>query len=210
MRHSITALEIREILKMMMQQVLPFVWVAISQQGATGFFVTPNASVGDTRRLRTDSSLFESKTSSSSFSIQQKEDVDSESSPGNDLSMFVDLEGKSKEDGFNALEFFMIKDESIQQLEEVEALFREEQAGFMMEEQTGVVPSIENKNIFHKEHIATTNPVASDKNNMKTKNTGIGIDENPMPKRLMHYDYQGSLSKVKCNLQDNSDMSYSE
>jgi len=194
----------------MIQQLLPFVWVAISQKGATGFFVTPNARVGDTRRVRNDSSLFESKTSSSSVSIQQKEDTDLESLPGNDLSMFVDLEEKSKEDGFNALEFFMFKDESIQRLEEAEALFREEQAGFMMEEQTGVVPSIENKNIVHKEHIATTNPVASDKINMKTKNTGIGIDEKTMPKMLMHYDYQGSLSKVKCNLQDNSEMSYSE
>ena len=107
--------------------------------------------------------------------------------------MFLVQDGESEEQsGFDALEFFMIQDESIQRLEEVEDIFRQEPNGIMMAEHQGFV---------HREHIGTTNPFGSDAIRM-TKDTGISIDEERVPKKVMYYDYDGTLSKIKRNLYD--------
>jgi len=58
----------------------------------------------------------------------------------NNMSMFLAQDDENGS-GFDALEFFMTKDESIRKLREVEDFFRKEPDGIMMEEQSGVVPS---------------------------------------------------------------------
>ena len=142
--------------------------------------------------------------------------------------------------GFDALEFFITNDESIQRLEEVENFFRGEPQGIMMEEQGGVIPfghgygrsnqdyQVQNNNNKKKKNndedvdvdAITSSYMAGDgqmrpatlvpESNggiMMTEDTGIGIigiDENARTsKKVMYYNYDGTLSKIKRNLYDN-------
>jgi hypothetical protein len=212
MRITASTFQMREMFTMIVQQLLSVFWLVASQQGAKGFFLAPN----QIHRIPHDgkSVAFASNKKSSGdepvLSSLGSEDGDDSVEEAmvreNDISMFLNPEEKSG--GFDSLEFFMTADASIQKLEEVEDFFREEPMGIMMEEQSGVVPSIQQG--FHKENIATTNPVANDKIKMVEKPDTISIDEEPMPKNVMYYDYDGSLTKIKSNLCDSPVIYYTE
>ena len=212
MRITTSTFQMREIFTMIVQQLLSVFWLVASQQGAKGFFLAPN----QIHRIRHDgnSVAFASKKKSSGdepvLSSLGSEDGDDSVEEAmvreNDISMFLNLEEKSG--GFDSLELFMTADASIQKLEEVEDFFREEPMGIMMEEQSGVVPSIQQG--VRKENIATTNPVANNKIKMVEKPDTISIDEEPMPKNVMYYDYDGSLTKIKSNLCDSPVIYYTE
>lgn len=197
MRYTIvTLVQMREILTTMIQQLLSLVLLILSQKGVAGFFLAPTP----IRRIRSNS-LDSALLAAESDPPESVTDEASSSIRDNDLSMFLAQDDEEQPDGFDALEFFMTQDESIQKLEEVEQLFREEPTGIMMEEITGVVPvpsiQVHNKDF---QHIATTNPIASDKIQMR-KDTGIGIIEEEIEsKKLLYYNYDGSLSKIKENL----------
>lgn len=149
----------------------------------------------------------------------------------NDMSMFL-AEGKDKKDnGFDALEFFITNDESIQRLEEVEKFFGGgEPQGIMMEEQQdGVVPLFgygygrsdqdyqvhnnnNNNNKNNDEEDAITSSYMAGDGRMRPatlvpeSNGGIMMtdDENARTsKKVMYYNYDGTLSKIKRNLYDN-------
>jgi len=188
----------------MIPQLLFLVSLAASQQGAAGFSLAPNTHTraDAIQRTRGDSSLLASN------SQHEEESQISE----NDMSMFLSEEDQSSE----TLEFDMSSDESIQRLEEVEDLFRQEHGGIMMEEQTGVVPlpsfahlSFARREQQHHHQHMHTNPVASDAIKM-TQTTGIGIDEEPVTKKVIYYEFDGTLSKIKRNMCDKPVEYYSE
>ena len=145
MRYTLTTSQIREILAMISQQLFSLLLMILSQQGAIGFFLAPK--VKEILRIRDDASSFASKPSgykdfSSSFPADEKNDNEEESLSisENDLTMFLVQDDDSSRDEqhqggrFDAFEFFMTQDESIQQLEEDEVLFREELDRIMMVE----------------------------------------------------------------------------
>ena len=219
MRYTIASTyQMREMFTMIVQQLLSVFWLVASQQGAAGFVLAPNhihkihksgiSSKASSRNTSILSSFPTEQESDESKGIKEEEPEVRE----NDLSMFL----KSKEEeakgqgGFDPLEFFMTIDESIEKLEEVENFFREEPMGIMMEEQTGVIPSTTEERTVSKEHIATTNPIASDMIQLEIDTDSIVIDEKPVSKKVMYYDYDGSLTKIKSNLCDSPVIYYTE
>lgn len=196
---------------MMIPQLLFLVSLATSQQGAAGFSLVPttHTRADSIQRTRGDSNLLASNS--------QHEEEESPQISENDMSMFLSEEDQSSE----TLEFFVTSDESIQRLEDVEDLFRQEHGGIMMEEQTGRVPlpSFAHPSFARREHHHDhhhdhhhhmhTNPIASDAIKM-TQTTGIGIDETRVTKKVMYYEYDGTLSKIKRNMCDKPVEYYSE
>mmetsp|Transcript_21253 Transcript_21253/g.43707 ORF Transcript_21253/g.43707 Transcript_21253/m.43707 type:complete len:203 (+) Transcript_21253:53-661(+) len=202
MKYTIATYHMREMITMIGQQLLAVFWLFASQQGAAGFFLAPN----HINRIRKEGTSDTSLLSSLEGEKTNEEPTVLE----NDLSMFIKSEAEEDVDGgFDPLEFFMTTDESIQKLEEVESFFREEPMGIMMEEVTGVVPSPEERTV-RKKHIATTKPIPSDKIKMAEDADNIAIDEVPETKKVMFYDYDGSLSKIKGNLCDSPVIYYTE
>lgn len=206
----------REMLTIIIQQLLSVFCLVASQQGAAGFFLASNHIYEIRRGGFSSNRALRNKSILPSFPIEQEKDngegiKEEPKVRENDLSMFLKSkeEEENGEGGFDPLEFFMAIDESIQKLEEIENFFREEPTGIMMEEQTGVIPSTKERTVS-KEHIATTNPVASDKIKMSIVTDSIVIDEKPMSKKVMYYDYDGSLTKIKGNLCDSPAIYYTE
>ena len=128
--------------------------------------------------------------------------------------MFLAQKEESQMDNC-ALDFFMKADESIQRLEEVEDSLCNEPFGFMMEEQPGVVPAVPsntnteqtNKIRVHK-NVAI--PVPSDKIKLAKDTSGIGINEERVSKKVVQYEYDGTLSKIKRNMYNTPANYYTE
>lgn len=203
MKYTIANYHMREMITMIGQQLLAVFWLFASQQGAAGFFLAPNHINRIRKEGTSDTSLLSS--------LEGEETNEEPTARKIDLSMFIKSEDEEEDGdaGFDPLEFFMTTDESIQKLEEVESFFREEPMGIMMEEVTGVVPSPEERTV-HKKHIATTKPIPSDKIKMAVDDDNIVNDEVPETKKVMYYDYDGSLSKIKGNLCDSPVIYYTE
>lgn len=212
---------------MIQQQLLSLVsLVASLQHGASGFSPAPKA--------KCVSLLFASDSSPQELSgytrgkvpypnhfPTNKEDVQKDESSSsssslreNDLSMFLAQKEESQMDNC-ALDFFMKADESIQRLEEVEDSLCNEPFGFMMEEQPGVVPAVPsntnteqtNKIRVHK-NVAI--PVPSDKIKLAKDTSGIGINEERVSKKVVQYEYDGTLSKIKRNMYNTPANYYTE
>mmetsp|Transcript_6078 Transcript_6078/g.15080 ORF Transcript_6078/g.15080 Transcript_6078/m.15080 type:complete len:128 (+) Transcript_6078:2-385(+) len=103
------------------------------------------------------------------------------------------------------LEFFVTQDESIQRLEEVEGLFR-----------NNVAPDVRNNN-FGVAVVATQQKKTERKPPPErfgavkmTDNNGIGVDQDSPSKKLIYYQYEGTLSKIRRNLYNNPYNEYSE
>ena len=203
------------------------------QHGASGFspapkakdasvlFASPQEPSGNTWGKVPDPNPFPTNKENA-----PKEDASSSSSSSsssireNDLSMFLAQKEESQMDNC-ALDFFMKADESIQRLEEVEEFFCKEPFGIMMEEQTGVVPGVPssanasaeqtNKIRVHKTVAPTAAiPVPSDKIKLAKDTSGIAINEERVSKKVVQYEYDGTLSKIKRNMYDTPANYYTE
>ena len=183
---------------MIIQQLLSVVWLVASQQVVKGFFLVPNRTPNNRQ--------VERKSGLSSFPVDQESEESNDGSSNdepevireNDLSMFLATpEEEEQKEGFDPLEFFMTVDpvdESIQKLQEVEDFFREESIGIMLEEQTGVIPT---RHYDNKEHVASTDPVASDTIKMKSHDSEtINIEEDPTPKKVFYFGHDSFGSKT--------------
>lgn len=205
----ITTLNFNNNIIMMIQtQLLSLVWLVVSlQHGASGFFLAPNTRAGGAAPATKDVSLLFASSSSqqkpsgyksfsSSFPINEQDVQEDESSASSSSSIRE-----------NDLSMFLAQvDESIQRLKEVEEYFRKEPFGIMMEEQTGVVPiplnkskiRFDQKKEHNHKHIAI--PIPSDKIKLAKDTSGIGIDEELVSKKVVQYEYDGTLSKIKRNM----------
>lgn len=125
----------------------------------------------------------------------------------NDMSMFLkgddeDTPSDAGSGGFAPLEVHAGSDESIRRLEEVEDVFRNER---LYEHDPGPVGTA-----GRDASVAVPKPHRRHRGVAMTDRHGIGADEDcsARPKKLIYYDYEGTVSKVRRNLCHNPSGGY--
>uniref|UniRef100_A0A7S4AG56 Calmodulin n=1 Tax=Pseudo-nitzschia australis TaxID=44445 RepID=A0A7S4AG56_9STRA len=208
--------------------LLSLVCLGLSKQVATAFSLAPR--LGSSSNSALHFSLlkkheFGFKSFSSSFPTktkkQQRENKD-ENEEGkttatatatatttpslkkNDMSMFLERDGDEKLTQ-EELDFFMTKDESIQQLEDVEEFFRSElPLGIAMNEKGRAAPFA----TAHDDQKEKQQRLPKNDAIKMTDNNGMSVDEDCPSKKLMYYNYEGTRSKINRNLCNNPADSY--